>query len=485
MVAMNLAKFYEPQGGKDITIKPVHKLIKSPTDPTMAPGRFFADGYNVMKYAKDAGLGRYPDDEAAKDADGRRLAGRPHAGLGALIDYFNASKNCPIYNMQMIHEVGWTFSYLQPGQVSQLFGSEIDLFGDGRAPAGIQYVQTTMPQTGETNAAFVACAVLLHCEPEPFCWTAQGNVWSAPLVGSAPPISPNDWTTLDRTNAVFGAAVAAGTQVFLKAVLEWGWPMNYAFWHLVRGYNLRWTQGRHTNIFDDLARYTAYMPPNAQEGSASSSEQDILDFVRRVNAYYLSQGSPLVFLKANRIRTGFIDTLNGSVPISTFRVSRDLQKVGVTYGGSDLRSMLRGNSEYRKLAVPYMIDPGVPIGMILDQSDPVEAALMQRELDLTQSFGGAAFGTTVIPPQLVDSANINIGADGGALPQGAELSLDAVQTLRAMQSDTSQVLIKGGEGKLRLGVVGFELTKDQWLAMNADAELRDAVQRDCGICFCG
>jgi hypothetical protein len=461
------------------TFKTQYRQIKHEDAPEKNPFRFLAAGENFLKDRTKQGLGFYPADEQGKGPDGRSLAGRPKPGLGALIDYFNAAKNCPIYNMQLVHEVGWTFSTLDNEDVTRTFGAEIDPFGMGKSPPGILYVQSTMPQTGETNAAFIACAVLLHLEPEPFSFTALGNAWTVPSGSLTQPISPNAWTDSDRTNGVFGAAVADGDQTYVEAMMEHGWWMNYAFWHLARGYRLRWSQGRHTNIFDDLARYTAYTPTNAQEGSASSSEVDILDLVARMNDYYESLGASLDFLKVNRIRTGFIDTLNAGTPISTFRVSRDLQKVGVTYGGVDLRSLLRGNSEYRKLAVPYMIDPGVPIGMILNEDDSVEADTMRRQLDITQGQGGS------IPPLIKDANNITAGPDGGATPQGVDLSDDPTPVPVAMSADSYQALYKSGEGKLRLGVVGFEMTKDQWLAMNADSELRDAVTRDCGVCFCG
>lgn len=467
-----------------VTFKPKFKHVEREDAPEKNPFRFLGQGHNFLKEAKVAGLGRYPrqGEEGfadAKDASGRPLAGLPRSGLGALIDYMNAAKACPVYNMQLVHEVGWTFSAQTPDNIQGQWSAEIDPFGKGKAVPGIIQVQSTMPQTGETNAAFVACAVLLHCEPEPFAFTAQGNAWTVPDMPSVPPISPDAWSDADRINGVFGAAVAAGDEVFVQAVMEHGWWMNYAFWHLVRGYRLRWSQGRHTNIFDDLARYTAYMPTNGQEGSASSSEVDILDLVARMNDYYESLGASLDFLKINRIRNGYVDTLNGGTPISTFLLSRAMQKVGVTYGGTDLRSLLRGNSEYRKLAVPYLIDPGVPIGMILQEDDSSEADVMRRQLDITQGQGGA------IPPFIKDASNIAAGPDGGALPQGAELSNDTTPTLDAVSTDTFQALYKSGEGKLRMGIVGFEMTKEQWLAMNGDSELRDAITRECGICLCG
>ena len=471
---------------KSINLKPTtrtfqtkFKEIRREDSAEKNPFRYLAGGDNIFKDRKAEGLGFYPPNAAEKDASGRSLAGAPKPGLGALIDYFNAAKNCPIYNMQLVHEVGWTFSAMTQTDVNKNFGPQIDPFGSGRSPQGILYVQSTMPQTGETNAAFIACAVLLHAEPEPWAFTALGNAWTVPDAATTQPISPNDWTDSDRTNGVFGPNPASGATTFVKAMMEHGYWLNYAFWHMMRGYALEWSQGRHTNIFNDLARYTAYMPTNAQEGSASSSEVDILDLVALMNDYYETLGTALDFLKVNRIRTGFIDTLNGGVPISTFRVSRDLQKVGVTYGGTDLRSLLRGNSEYRKLAVPYMIDPGVPIGMILNEVDSIEANTMRRQLDITQGQGGA------IPPLIKDANNITAGPDGGATPQGVDLSDDPTPVPVAMSTDSYEALYKSGQGKLRLGIVGFEMTKDQWLAMNADSELRDAVTRDCGICFCG
>ena len=35
-----------------------------------------------------------------------------------------------------------------------------------------------------------------------------------------------------------------------------------------------------------------------------------------------------------------------------------------TYGGMDLRAMLANNSEFRQLDMPYVIEEGVPIGML-------------------------------------------------------------------------------------------------------------------------
>lgn len=36
----------------------------------------------------------------------------------------------------------------------------------------------------------------------------------------------------------------------------------------------------------------------------------------------------------------------------------------ITYGGMDLRELLAANSEFRMLEVPYIISPGIPIGLL-------------------------------------------------------------------------------------------------------------------------
>src|SRR5262249_8579275 len=152
--------------------------------------------------------------------------------------------------------------------INQNFGAEIDLFGSGKAVPGIDYVQTTMAQTGQTQTYFIACYVGFHIETEPLQWDTIGNAWQTPITTPAiVPASPDVFTLNDIGE--LGFAVAAGDnpaglfagQTFAPAVLQWGWWANYAAWHMVRGYNIRWKIGQHTNIYDEVLRHTAYMPP--------------------------------------------------------------------------------------------------------------------------------------------------------------------------------------------------------------------------------
>ena len=423
------------------------------------------------KAQQAVGYGAPPD--AARIA----AAADKRAGMGSFLDLINQSMNNPVYNMDVIEQVRWTMAGPQTdASVQSNFGATIDLFGSGKDPQGIDFVETTMAQTGQTQTYFIACYVGFHLEPEPLCFTARGNAWTHPAVGVAQPPSPDVFTQNDRANGALGAAIAAGTQVMLPAVLEWGWWANYACWHLVRAYNLRWRIGQHTNIMDEVLRHTAYMPPNAQEGSASSSEVDIDNFVRRVNDRYDSLGSALDFLKTNFLRIGSATT--GGVNVGRFTPTRDFEFVGATYGGMDLRStlgQLQNNREFRKMNVPYVIKPGVPIGLFLQENDQVQGDTMRDYLSITQGFGGA------IPPIVTDEQNILAAptASGGNIM--LERTLDGADVSQA--TDAERVIFKGGDLKLTLPIKGFEVTEDWYTQMSANADIRQVVMDACGVRF--
>jgi hypothetical protein len=414
------------------------------------------------------------------NAERLKMAANPREGIGAIIDAIKDSVDCPVWNMDVIEQVRWNLQGpIDDQAVTASFGAEIDLFGSGRQVDGVDYVETTMAQTGQTQTYMVACYIGFHLEPEPLCWTAQGNAWSHPVVGvatGAVPISPDVFTQNDRFNGALGAAMsgATPTQVFVPAVLEWGWWANYVAWMMARAYNLRWKIGQHTNIMDEVLRHTAYMPPSAQEGSASSSEVDIVDFVRRLNDRYDSLGTALNFLKINRLRIGSV-LGTAATNLGIFKPDRSHELVGATYGGMDLRSMLRGNSEFRKLVLPYVIKPGVPIGLILQENDQVQGDIMRRYLSVTERFG-----TT--PPLITDQVNIPAEEDGtNATPVGLERTVDGFNV--AQQMDTDRALFKGGELKISLMVKGFEVTENWYDVLKSNPDLMAAVTDACGIRF--
>jgi hypothetical protein len=428
------------------------------------------------------GFGAPPDmtriKAAASSAD-------PQAGLGAtgIIDAIRESANCPVWNMDVIEQVRWNLQGpLATADVNANFGTEIDLFGSGKSVEGIDFVETTMAQPGQTQTYMVTCYIGFHLEPEPLCWTAQGNAWTTPVTPTTTtPISPDVFTQADITNATLG--LGAGQSID-AAVLEWGWWANYAAWMMARAYNLRWKIGQQTNIMDEVLRHTAYTPPSAQEGSASNSQVDIINFVNRLNTYYVNKlGSPLVFLKQNFARVGSYQ-MTAATPAdnaSVFLPSRAGQIVGATYGGMDLRSMLKGNSEFRKLTLPYLIKPGVPIGLILQQNDNIQGNIMRDYLDAAQGFAS-------LPPLITDAANIGGSSGTASPPVGAEIPLNqtipiATADLNFNQISNETALFKGGELKISLLIKGFEVTEDWYMAMAADPVIRGVVMNACGIAF--
>jgi len=428
---------------------------------------------------RQIGLGMTPDLARIKGA------GSPQAGLGALIDWIKDSVNCPIFNMPTIEQVRWGMDGAQTASsVKKNFGAEIDLFGSGKDVQGIDYVETTMAQPGQTQTYMLACAIFFHVEPEPMCFTAFGNSWApagGPTTAQAAgnvPISPDVYTFNDFTNGALGSATATGTG-YSPAVYEHGWWANYAAWHMVRGYNMRWKIGQHTNILDEVLRHTAYMPTNAQEGSASSSEVDLVNFVSRLNNYYASKGSLQQFLKVNRIRIGSVLGTAGT-NLGIFRPSNDDILVGATYGGMDLRSLLKGNSEFRKLTLPYVIKPGVPIGLVAQTNDTDQTDTMQAYLSLDQS--GNQYGTNVFPPLVTDTPAAAPVWDGtNASPVGLERTLDGFNV--AQQVPTGHSVYKGGTLKISQGIKGFEVSEDWYTVLQNNPDLKAVVMAECNVRF--
>jgi hypothetical protein len=414
------------------------------------------------------GAGRALDLGKVKDAATLR------SGFGSILDLMQESANTPYWNMDVIEEVRWTMTGPQVDEsVQSNFGAEIDLFGAGKSPFGIDFVETTMAQTGQTQTNFVACYVGFIMEPEPLCFTARGNAFTHPTTGVAKPPSPDVFTQLDRANGALGAAIAAGTAVALPAVWRHGWWANYVCWHMSRAYNYRWKIGQHVNICDDQLRHTAYMPPSAQEGSASSSEVDVITFERNMNQRYDSLGTALDFSHVDFLRIG--SHLAGGANIGNFTPTRDFEIVGATYGGMDLRSMLNGNKEMRKLCVPYVIPRGVPIGIFLQECDSVEGDQMRQFLSITQGFGGS------IPPIITPDANWLAAPTATGAAVMLERTLDGFDV--PQQVDAERVVYQSGDLKLTLPIRGFEVSQDWYNQLSASADIRAAVFECVGMRF--
>jgi hypothetical protein len=399
----------------------------------------------------------------------------PRKGVGSILDLMQESANTPVWNMDVIEEVRWTMQGPQTDEsVTANFGATIDLFGSGKSPNGIDFVETTMAQTGQTQTNFVACYVGFIMEPEPLCFTARGNAVTHPTAATFKPPSPDVFSQNDRFNGALGAPFAGPTplQNYLPAIYRHGWWANYVCWHMARAYNYRWKIGQHVNIMDEQLRHTAYMPPSAQDGSASNSEVDLVTFVRNCNNRYDSLGSALDFLPVDFLRIGSVGTAPN---IGRFVPNRDFEINGATYGGMDLRAMLKGNSEMRKLCVPYVIPRGVPIGIFLQECDTVQADNMRQFLSITQNLGGA------IPPALTPDNNWNAGPTATSATTMLERTLDGLDV--AQQMDAERVIYEGGDLKLTLPIRGFEVSQDWYTTLSGNADVRQAVFDCVGMRF--
>lgn len=461
----DLIKYAEFKRGTPNFKPRIESLEKTPEHMRLIVGRGHAPDREKIRAS---GLGAAMDKQG-----GSARAG----GLGAIIDLINNSKDNPVYNMDVIEQVRWGMNGPQtPESITANFGSTIDLFGSGKSVQGIDFVETTMAQTGQTQTYFIACYLGFHVETDPMQWDTIGNAWTHPVTqASSVPASPDAWTANDlvNTNGLgFGGEQTFAGQAFVPAVMRHGWWANYAAWHMVRGYNIRWRIGQHTNIMDEVLRHTAYMPPNAQEGSASSSEVDIVNFVLEMNKRYDSLGSGLNFLPVDCLRVGSV--LTGGSNVGSFAVTRDFDRVGATFGGMDLRSMLRGNSEFRKLTLPYVIKPGVPIGIFLQENDTDQGNQMRNAMDITEGQGGS------IPPIFGPDPNI-VGASGGFTAPINERTIDGSNVTQ--QFPLLRAVFKDGNFKLSLMIKGFEVTEDWYNVMSQNADIREVVMNACGLRF--
>jgi hypothetical protein len=393
-----------------------------------------------------------------------------------IVNLFKSATSCPIYALPTVAKRQWEFEGpVSQANVQRSLGNQIDILGGSNATAPDNVYQTDGLINGEFQTYVLACAVGMHLEPEPMCWTAQGNAILVPGSSIPMPNSPDDYTVLDQSNLVYGGATQSVPQVqtsMRRAVLEWGWWANYAFWHLVRGYNLRWTYGSLINIMDEQLRDTAYTPPNAQEGSASSSQVAICDFVQRTNQRYISTlAATRMFLWQNLVRVGTLGATTTSTETQgKFRPFDDVL-VDATYGGMDLRSMLRNNSEFRTLEQPYILKPGVPPGLILEANgDNAEQALFQAQFDASGGFTGAT------PPYSLTPFGTLIANGAGQVFD--ELSADNVDVLQ--QVNTEHYVFKGGTALMSMEIKGYEITEPLADQIKSDPTLQAQICSECG-----
>ena len=394
---------------------------------------------------------------------------------------------CPSVNVPNIDTV--TVHYngpLSPANVTSSFGAVINPLGASveSPPPGASQVDSTFAEPGKFQTFALVTAIQWRYDVDPIAFSAKVNALTLATAGVAvsKPVSPDTYvasvagsgTGDSATNGTLG--LASG-QVMTPATLEWAWWAEMAFFYMSRGYNLQWQYGHSFNLLNDKLHYTAYLPSSAQNGSASSSEIDIALFINRMNQYYVTTlGSSTIAVAIDRMRAGN-DTLGGVAGLSVTHPTRAFDTVGGTYGGTGLQSLLQGNKEFRKLAVPFLAWPGVPLGLKLQVQSSVDQALMQQQLDATSGFGG------VIPGSFTDSPLITNGSSvaGTAGTTGVELSLNPSGALaESLQLNAARTIFKGSPWRMTVGFKGWELSPEQAEMIRQDDGVRQMVGAQCG-----
>jgi hypothetical protein len=391
-----------------------------------------------------------------------------------------SAQNTPTYNVPTIDSVTLHFDGpLTDTAIQGTFSNVINPLGanEGSPPEGCTQVDTTFAEPGKFQTFALVCAIQWRMDFEPFEFTVPVNGWTAPTSAAAKPVSPDAFVVADlAANGTLG--LLAG-QTMVPGNLEWANWTAQAFYYMTLGYNLQWQYGHNYNIINDNLRYTAYVDNAQQQSGASSSEVDTEYYVRTTNDYYRNVlNSPFTALTVDHTRLGNM-TLpvgeGGTAGLSVFRPTRAYERVGTTFGGASVRSRLKGNSEFRKLTVPFLAWPGVPLGLKAVVSSSDDQLQMQNFLSATYGFGGSA------PSQFTEDKNILVGPGVAELTTGLtsqEPSLDAGNAPHFVQMLAQCMPFKGGRWKLTVAFKGYELTPDQ-ASVVQNIDMRTAISQEC------
>jgi len=315
----------------------------------------------------------------------------------------------------------------------------------------------------QTYVLVVAMGVKVY--PTSFGFTLLGNSTPTPATGTAKPLSPNTYNSEEvAAGAVsLAAPIASGTG---PAVLEYGWWGNLALWNLIHGANVDWTYGNNVSIINETMRHMAYLPSNAQSGSAGDLQVDANKIVADMNQYYQAQlGSLKSFMQIDQQRVG----LFGGNP--QFKPSNDFRTPSAMAGGIDFSSLLCDNKEWTIFNNPMLIQPGVPLTVSLV---PNNLAYYNQFKQLLKASGG----TGSLPALYNDGPNLT--SPGAAFQ---ELSLDAAPASVSRNAITSREVYKFGGFSLGIELRGVQITENVAMAVRNNPNVQNMLNGACGMCF--
>jgi hypothetical protein len=417
-------------------------------------------GFRENRGSRLLGMGAFPG-RSSTDQEKVRA-------FGAIV---NSIQNTPTFNIPTIDNVTWHFDGpLTDEAIQATFGASINLCQPG-VPEGAVQVDSTFAEPGKFQTFALICGIQWRIDVEPASFTAPVNLWTSPISGAAAPVSPDVFSVADVVaNGPLG--LLAG-QTMVPGALEWGWWMQEAAYYMNLGYNLQWQYGHNYNLINDTLRNTSFVSTTG-DGSASSSEQDILYYLRQTNDYYRDTlVSPFTALPIDRVRLGNM-TLVEAAGLSVFKPSRAYDRVGVTYGGGSASRQVRSNAEFRRMTVPFLAWPGVPLGLKAQVSNLTAQKQMQNFMSATCGFGGSA------PAAFTADANINVGSGVGLISgqTSQEPSLDNPSAPEYVGMFSQRMPVKGGRWSITMAFKGYELTPDQASTVQT-TDMRTAIQTEC------
>jgi len=420
---------------------------------------------------RNVGMGWRPGNDITNREDQGRL-------IGALKGCCTPSM-MPQYNIPIIDNVSWDFGGpLTDQQVASTFGDRIDVLNSNpqSPPPGVTQVDTTFAQPGEFQRWMLVCGIQVRVDFEPVVFTVFGNGLTTPTTAQQMPVSPDDFTSTDSDTSPGTLGLAEG-QTLTPAVMSWGTWAEQAMYYMALGYNLEWQYGNRDTLINESAQFSMFAPTIGE--GASDSDVAVYEYVRRMNAYNRTNlAASDIFLWADRSRLGN-EELEGTPGQSVYRPTRAYEIVGATYGGTVMRSLLRGRAEFKRFGCPFLIPAGVPIGLRLNQANEVYGDQMRNNLSATGGLGGT------IPETITPDVNILAGASAAGTPglTGVEPSFDTPPVANSIQLLGQRQVFKGGNFRITFAFRGFELTPEQSTFM-VDPNFLQRVEQECGCkCF--
>jgi hypothetical protein len=324
------------------------------------------------------------------------------------------------------------------------FGDTVNLLSGSSSVPGVASIDSTFLINGILQTDILSQGIGVHVFHEPMSFSTIGNAFLAPATTTAPPPSPDVFTTNDLTNGAMGAGINATN--FSPAVFQWGAAAWRAGWNFINAYQFQWKTSQRELVLNELAADVSYFGSFADAEAAGTSEVPIIEFVATLNATYRSKGSATIFLPVDFRRVGSVTV--GGVNVGIFHPTRDFDLAPVTWGGLRWQGYGCRGQMYRPIESPCFLERGIPIGMLFVVQDAVHQAGMIEALTINNE----PLGTNVSPDD-----NLSCTTTTAAANIMLEQTLDTLPANVSQQVNVCREVFKGGILKLAIKIKGWEM----------------------------